>query len=362
MPDTLSLRALNRALLARQMLLQRADLSPRAALERLAGLQAQWPKLPFIALWSRLNGFEREDLAVLLRKRQAVRATMMRGTIHVATTPEFVRMRSVLQPVLTRGLAPVRKKAANIDMDKVVRAARSLFAQPHTFEEVRTALVAQFPEYDDRAMGHIARMVLPLVMVPTDNPWAFPAVSRFQLAEAWLGKPLAATSDPTSLVMRYFAAFGPATVADAQAWSGLQGLRPLVDSLRPKLTTFRDGRGRELFDVPDGPRPDEDTPAPVRFLPEFDNVLLGFQDRSRVIAAEFRPFVFLSGLRVTSTVLVDGFVAATWKIESAKKRTSVVVQLLAKQPKRVVNEIAAEAEQVARFVEPDAVEHDVQWT
>ena len=361
MSDTLSLRALNRATLARQLLLEPSKLSPRAALERVAGLQAQWPKLPFMGLWTRLASFKREDLSELLRRRHAVRATMMRGTIHVTTAKDYQAIRGVIQPVLTRGLSPVKEHAAKLDMDAVISAARVLFDEPHTFEKVRDALVAQFPKANDRALGHIARMMLPLVMVPIDDPWAFPAVSQFQLAESWLEKPVPANTDPSSLVLRYFGAFGPASVADAQSWSGLQGLRSVVDKLRPKLRTFRDDRGRELFDLPDAPRPDEDTPAPLRFLPEFDNALLGYQDRARILADERRPYVFLSGLRVTSTVIVDGFVVATWKIDRMKKQSTIGIQLLEKLPKRTVVEIEREAERVVEFMDPEAPAHEVRW-
>jgi hypothetical protein len=204
-------------------------------------------------------------------------------------------------------------------------------------------------------------MMLPLVMVPTDDPWPFPANAQFQLAESWLGKPIPDAIDPTSLVLRYFAAFGPASIADAQSWSGLQGLRAVVEKLRPKLRTFKDPRGRELFDLPDAARPDEDTPAPMRFLPEFDNVLLGYQDRARIMADAHKPYVFLAGLRVTSTVTVDGFVVATWRLDRAKKVSTIGVQLLEKVAKRTVGEIGAEAERVVRFMDPEAARYDVRW-
>jgi hypothetical protein len=267
----------------------------------------------------------------------------------------------VLQPVLTRGLSALRERAAKLDMEAVLTEARTLFDEPRTFEEVRDALVARFPKAHDRAMGYVARMMLPLAMVPGDDPWAFPTVAKFQLAETWLGKPISAASDPSALLLRYFSAFGPATVADAQAWSGLQGLRAVVEKLRPKLSAFRDDRGRELFDVPDGPRPDEDTSAPIRFLPEFDNILLGYQDRTRVLADKHRPFVLLPGLRVASTVVVDGVVSATWKVERAKKRAIVAIHLLEKLPKRVTSEVAEEGLRLAEFLEPDASEHDLRW-
>ncbi len=361
MPDTLSLRALNRATLARQLLLEPSALSPRVALERVAGLQAQWPKLPFMGLWTRLADFKRDDLSEALRRRQAVRATMMRGTIHVMTAKDYLAMRGVIQPVLTRGLSPVKMAAAKLDMDAVLSAARKLFVEPLTFDAAREALVAQFPKSNDRALGHVARMMVPLVMVPTDDPWPFPAAAEFQLAESWLGKTVPNATDASSLVLRYFAAFGPASIADAQSWSGLQGLRAVVEKLRPKLRTFRDPRGRELFDLPDAPRPDEDTPAPMRFLPEFDNVLMGYQDRSRIMANSHKRYVLLPGLRVASTVIVDGVVAATWKIDRTKKQPTISIQLLEKLPKRTVADVEAEAERVVQFMEPDAGVHNVRW-
>ena len=243
----------------------------------------------------------------------------------------------------------------------MVSSARKLFVQPHTFDAAREALVAQFPKSNDRALGHVARMMLPLVMVPTDDPWPFPAAAEFQLAESWLGKTVPNATDASSLVLRYFAAFGPASVADAQSWSGLQGLRAVVEKLRPKLRTFRDPRGRELFDLPDAPRPDEDTPAPMRFLPEFDNVLMGYQDRTRTMSDAHKPYVLLPGLRVASTITVDGMVVATWRIDRTKKQSTIGVQLLEKLAKPTVAAIEQEAERVVKFMEPDAGDYDVRW-
>ena len=363
MSDTISQRALNRATLARQLLLERSTLAPRTALERVAGLQAQWPKPPFVGLWTRLARFKREDLSNLLRRRHAVRATMMRGTIHITSAKDYLAMRSVMQSVLTRGLSPAREQIAKLDADAVLAAARTLFGEPRTFEDVRNALVTKFPKAHDRALGHLARMMLPLVMIPVDDdPWSFPSVAQFQLAESWLKKPIATTTDPSALVLRYFAAFGPATIADAQSWSGLQALRAVVEKLRPKLRTFRDERGRELFDVVDGPLPHEDTPAPIRFLQEFDNVLLGYQDRTRILDDTHRPFVLLPGLRVASTILVDGRVAATWKIARMKKRASLSIQPFQKMSKQTTADIAAEGMRLSEFMEPEALGHDITWS
>jgi len=363
MADTLSLRALNRATLARQLLLEPSKLSAPAALERIGGLQAQWPKPPFVGLWARLANFKREDLSTVLRKRQAVRATMMRGTIHITSTKDFLATRPVLQPVLTRGLAPIKDRGAGLDLEAVLDAAREIFKSPRTFEDARDALVAKFPKANDRALGHIARMMLPLVMVPVDdNSWAYSSVAEFQLAESWLGKPIATATDPSALLLRYFAAFGPASVADAQSWSGLQSLRAVVDKLRPKLKTFRDERGRELFDVADAPRPEDDTPAPIRFLQEFDNVLMGYQDRARILDDAHKPFVLLPGLRVASTILIDGRIAAAWKVGRVKKRAVMSIQPFQKMSKQTIAGVTAEGERLSQFMEPDAAGHDVSWS
>jgi hypothetical protein len=362
MPDTISLRALNRATLARQLLLEPSKLSARAALEQVGGLQAQWPKPPFIGLWTRLATFERDDLSSLLRKRQAIRATMMRATIHIMSTKDFVATRPVLQAVLTRGLAPIQKRAEEIDVDAVTKAARDLFKTARTFEDARDALVAKFPKANDRALGHIARMMVPLVMVPSDDdPWAFPSIAQFQLAESWLEKPIPAVTDPSALVLRYFAAFGPASIADAQCWSGLQSLRAVDDKLRPKLKTFRDERGRELFDVPEGPRPDEATPAPIRFLQEFDNVLMGYQERARILDDSYKPFVLLPGLRVASTILVDGRIAASWKVERVKKRAVLSILPFQKMSKQTAADVSAEGMRLCQFMDPDAMGYDINW-
>ena len=361
MPDTLSLRALNRATLARQLLLEPSSLSPRVALERVGGPAGSVAKAPVYGAM---------DSARQFQTRRSVRAAAPPpcGTRdddarhHPRGDVEGLSRDARRDPARAdaRRLAGqgARRQAR---LEAVLAAARKLFDAPHTFEEVRDALVAQFPEGNDRALGHVARMMLPLVMVPTDDPWPFPSVAEFQLAESWLGKPIPEATDPSELVLRYFAAFGPASVADVQSWSGLQALRAVVEKLRPKLRTFRDPRGRELFDLPDALRPDEDTPAPMRFLPEFDNVLLGYQDRARIMADAHKPYVFLAGLRVTSTVIVDGLVVATWRMDRTKKQSTIGVQLLEKLPKRTVAEIEKEAERVVKFMEPEAAAHDVRW-
>jgi hypothetical protein len=362
--DTLSLRQLNRATLARQMLLARERISPLRAIERLVAMQAQWPRPPFLGLFSRVEGFERADLIALLQKRKVVRATLLRGTLHLTSAKDFVALRPVVQPVLNAGMdAILRARGAKVDLDRLVEQAREILADgPRTFEELREQFMRAHPKADERAMGYAVRMSLPLVQTPigTEAAWAFPTQPRFSLADAWLGSAIPREpAPPGPLVLRYLAAYGPASVADVQAWSGLRGLRETVEALRPKLRVFRDESGRELFDLPEAPRPDEDVEAPVRLVADYDNLIATRADE-RLVARRDRPRVFLSALRIAATVLVDGFVAGAWKLERKKGAATVTIQPFAKLSPRARNDVAAEAEAVARFAEPDAATFDVR--
>jgi hypothetical protein len=362
-PPTLSTRQLNRATLARQMLLARKRTTAVAAVEQLAGLQAQLARPPFVGLWTRLEGFRRDDLARPLRERQIVRATAMRGTLHLMSASDYVALRGALQPMLTKGMqAILRERAQDLDIDVLQTEARAFFGgKPATFDALRNHLKAKNPQADERAMGYAIRMHLPLVQVPTDDAWRFPAASDFALADDWLGKKVPTEEAPAhALVRRYLAAFGPATPRDAQVWSGLQSLRATFEELRPELVTFRDERKRELFDLPDAPRPDEDSPAPVRFLPEFDNLVLAHDDRTRVIADEHRPKVTLKNLQVRATFLVDGFVAGAWKVERKKKTATLVLEPFGKLARKMLAELEREGDALLRFVEEDAHETGVR--
>jgi hypothetical protein len=363
MPDDgMTTRALGRATLARQMLLSREKVPALAAIERLAAIQAQAPRTPFVALWSRVKDFRREHLAGLLKEHAAVRATSMRGTLHVLAAKDYANMRAALQPSLTRGMqAILRDRMKGLDVDAVTREARRFFDEaPRTFTEVRDCLVKRFPKGDERAMGYAVRLHLPLVQVPTGDPWSFPATADFALAEPWLGAPLPSGGGPQGIVLRYLAALGPATPADVQSWTGLSDAREVVEGLRPKLRALKGERGRELFDLPDAPRPPEDATAPVRLLPEFDNVLLGHADRKRFVADEHRSRIYLPGLRVAATFLVDGRVAGTWTTESAKGKASLELQPFAAIPSAASAALEEEASALLRFVEPRASSFDVR--
>lgn len=364
-PPTLTWRQLNRATLARQMLLKREATKPLLAVERLVALQAQWPRPPFVGLWSRVKGFARSDLASLLEGRQAVRATLLRGTLHVLSAKDYVALRPAIQPVLEAGMRSIlRHRGAELPVDRLAAQARALLAKgPLTFADLRDGLKRAHPKADERAMGYAVRMALPLVMVPEgDSAWSFPAQSRFALADDWIRRAVAlepAAADP--LVLRYLAAYGPASVRDMQAWSGLPALAETVDRLRPRLVTFRDEAGRELFDLPKAPRPAVSTVAPVRFVPEYDNVIATRADE-RFVARVHRPRVFLSALRIAATVLVDGFVGGTWKVEAKKGLATVTIVPFAPFTARTKEEAAAEAEALAAFQEPEARTVEVRFS
>jgi hypothetical protein len=359
----LTSRALNRALLARQMLLARERTPALRAIERLAGLQAQLAKPPFIGLWSRVVGFEREELVRLIHTRRVVRATLMRATIHLVSAKDYLSLRGTVQAALDASAQSIAgKRLSGLDVETMVAFAAKHFEKaPSTFDALRKVLAARYPNADVSALAYAARMRLELVLTPSEHPWGFASTAGFAPASLWLGTAPGPGMSREELVRRYLAAFGPATPADAQTWSGIRGLRPAFEALRPKLATFRDERGRELFDLPRGARPDEDTPAPVRLLPVWDNILLSHDDRVRIVADEHRKAIFLPGLRVMAAVLVDGYAAGTWFVERKGKAATLTAEPFASWTRRVREEVAAEAEAVLEFSEPDAATRSMRF-
>ncbi|WP_437878474.1 winged helix DNA-binding domain-containing protein [Sorangium sp. So ce513] len=255
-----------------------------------------------------------------------------------------------------RRRAPRRARADALDIDRLVAEARAYFdEEPRTMDELRDHLAQRHPDGDVRAMALAVRMHLPVVQVPTEAAWGYPGTADFAPAASWLGEPFREGGGPEALVLRYLASFGPATATDVQAWSGLTRIKDVLQSLRERLCTFRDERGRELFDLPDAPRPPADTAAPVRFLPDYDNLLLAHDDRTRVIADEHRGRITLSAnLRILPTFLVDGFVAGTWTIERKKASATLVIAPFAALSREARDRLAEEGEALLRFVEEDA--------
>lgn len=363
----LTRRELNRATLARQMLLERASgVGVVEAVERLAGMQAQEPKHPFAGLWTRLADFDESALRSALLEREVVRATLMRSTLHLLSAADYAALRMALQPPMSVALRLLGARAQGLEPDEVVPAARALLAgSPLAFDEIRARLHEQFPAVDDRALGYAVRTLLPLVMVPAGGGarWGFERTVRFALADEWLSEPLAERDVATrALARRYLGAFGPASAQDLQAWSGVGGMRAVLDAMRDELVAFTDEGGRrELFDLPDAPRPDAGTPAPPRLLPEFDNVMLAWEDRSRVIADEHRPLVTTKNLRVRATFLVDGVIGGTWTITVKRRVAMLTLEPFAgtRTAKRALKDLQSEAERLVRLVEPDVKEHAV---
>ncbi|MEV4266588.1 winged helix DNA-binding domain-containing protein [Kribbella sp. NPDC049584] len=311
----LSRRELNRALLQRQQLLRREPGPVAELVERLVGLQAQAPLAAYVALWSRLEDFDPAELSELMTERRAVRASLMRATIHLVTADDCLLLWRLVHPVADRGLrGAFGKQLAGADIDAVVAYGTDLLSrEPYSRSRLRDVLGERWPDWDATAMAYAVSYLTGTVQVTPRGVWGKTGPAALQTIESWLGRSPVADPSIDALVLRYLAAFGPASVADVQQWSGLTKLREVVDRLRPELRVYADEEGRELFDVPEGPVPDGETPAPVRFLPEYDNVLLSHADRRRVNPAG-RPVPLPPGNGAAmGTVLIDGDYAADWR-------------------------------------------------
>jgi hypothetical protein len=365
MTDVLSPRALNRALLQRQGLLVRSTAQAPTMIERLVGMQAQEPENPYVALWSRLEGFRAAELSELIAGRRAARAALMRATIHLVSARDCLAIHPLTLPVLARVFkSPWSGGLAGAELDEVVAAGRELLDErPRTRAELAELLSPRWPDADPKALAHAVTYHTPLVQVPPRGLWGRSGQATWAPAEDWLGAELERDATPDALVLRYLAAFGPATVADARTWSGFTGLREVFERLRPRLRTLRDENGRALFDVPDGPLPDPDTPAPPRFLPEYDNVALSHEDRSRILSG-LGPGRTLPTGRWTGTLLVDGFYRANWKIVTGDGAATLTIDRFATRPgdpPDMIEEIEAEGARLLEFVAPAEPERDVQF-
>jgi hypothetical protein len=351
--DVLDDRALNRATLGRQHLLERAALDPLDAVAHLVGVQAQIPLDPYLALWSRLEPFDPHAVGALIEQRALVRIVVMRGTIHLVTADDALVLRPLMQRVLDAEIARHSEFApelVDVDVAPVLDVARVLLSErPMTGPQLRAALAQRFPTLHAPALAYACRCLMALVQVPPRGVWGKRKSVTLTPLESWVGRPLAADPSIDDVVLRYLRAFGPASVADIASWSRLTRMREVVDRLRPQLRSFTDQRGKELLDLPEAPRPDPDTPAPVRFLPEYDNVLLSHADRRRFSSDDGRP---LAGV-FKGSVLVDGRVRAIWHPEADERAGSVrLVVEHGALSKREQRDVAAEAERVMKFLNP----------
>jgi hypothetical protein len=331
-------------------LLRRAERPAAKVIEHLVGLQAQEPRDPYVGLWSRIDGFHPEELEGLLQERKAVRTTLMRGTIHLVTDRDALALRPALQGVCERLFwrgSPFGKRLGDIDVEKVVAAGRALLEEvPRTRAQLRTLLAGLWPDSDADSLANAVGYLVPLVQVPPRGLWSRSGRATLTTVEAWLGRPLGAVTAPDQAVLRYLAAFGPASVKDIAVWSGLTGVREIVERLRGKLRTFRDENGTELFDPPGAPLADPDTPAPVRFLPQYDNVFLSHADRSRIGDGANRPGLGFGDGRFFSLVLIGGFLRAAWRVEDG----DVVVKPARRLSKRDAAGVEAEGRRLAGFL------------
>jgi hypothetical protein len=361
--DVLSTRVLNRTLLQRQLLLDRATLSAQQAVEYLVGMQAQAPDPPYLGLWTRLRGFALDDLSSAMTQRRVVRIALHRNTIHLVTAQDCLAFRPVLQATMDRALkSAFLPRLHGADLAELAAFGRELVErEPMTFSVLGKALAERWPDADPFALGQAVRQLVPLVQIPPRGVWGSSGQATHTSAEAWLGEPLAADTAPDDMVLRYLAAFGPASVRDAQVWCGLTRLNDVVRKQGDRLRRYRDEDGVELLDLADGELADPDLDPPVRLLPEFDNILLSHADRTRILPDAFRGAVFTNNGLIKSTVLVDGFVAGRWRIERKKKAAALVVEPFVKLSKAKRARVAAEAARLLEFAAADAEARELRF-
>ena len=336
----LTLRELNRATLARQLLLERKRLSPTAVIERLVGMQAQWPPAPYIGIWTRTTSFRREALERELARGSVLKATMMRQTLHLVTRRDYALIRAAMSETNV----PWETAQAKL-LAPSIRALAE--AGPVASAEALAQLEREhgLTGIDARRAWRAARLRAHVLHHHETALWHGRPEGRFvAIEEPEAHDPLEARAE---ILRRYLAAFGPASRRDMIKWTMMHvpEIQRALDRLEP-LRRFRDERGRELLDVPRSPLPDPDTPAPVRFLPKWDNVLLAFSDRTRVLPEEYRKTVIRVNGDVSQTFLVDGFVAGMWRVENGR----VVLEPLAPLPRLIQREVEDEAGRLEAFL------------
>jgi winged helix DNA-binding protein len=364
--DVLDRRALNRALLERQLLLRRSELSAVDAIEHLVGMQAQSPLAPYVGLWTRLENFRPDELIQLMTDREVVRIALMRNTVHLVTAEDCLMLRPLTQVIFDRDLrvnTTFAPRLRDMDIGALTAAGRALVEErPRTNAELGTLLREQWPDRDAASLAFAIRSQVPLVQVPPRGIWGKGGQVRCTAAEAWLGRPLYADPSPEEMVTRYLAAFGPATVKDVQQWCGLTRLRAVVERLRPHLGTFRDEGGNELFDLPDAPRPDPETPAPVRFLPEYDNLFVSHADRTRVINERDLKTLRATERLVRGSVLVDGYFRGLWQIRRQRGVATLNIESYGSISSHHRDAMAEEGEHLLAFAASDARAQEIEFT
>jgi hypothetical protein len=358
---SLTLRTLNRATLERQLLLARRPADIVATVAHLVGLQAQVSENPYQGLWNRIEGFRHPDLTGLIENRAVARATSLRGTLHLHTPADLVALRPLVQPVLDRIWQSAFGRQFGDTDPAAVRAAgvALLDAAPMTAGARGRRLAERFPDATPQALAIYVQMQEILVQIPPTRVWGSGHAPILSRAPNWLGEVDAPPITPDALVRRYLGAHGPASVADVQAWCGLAGLRQAFAAMRDELAQYEDDEGRVLYDLAGATPPDPATPAPVRFLPDYDNALIGYADRRRIL-----PEAFAKGLWATRSyraVLVDGFVAATWIIRRTKGAARLEITPFRPLLQREIRDIEAEAHHFLAFMAEDIAQREVTF-
>ncbi|MFI6876462.1 winged helix DNA-binding domain-containing protein [Streptomyces sp. NPDC050400] len=344
-------RALGRATLERQLLLRRSPMKTEEAVAHLVGLQAQEVRPPYLALAARLDGFTPADLSDALEERRVARIVTLRSTIHLHTADDCMTLRPLVQPARERELRMFRKGLVGVDLERLCALSRTYVEEePRTPKQIREHLLEEWPDADPQSLSIAARCGLPLVQVTPRGLWRRSGGVRLTTAEQWLGQEPVATPAPDDTILRYLGAFGPASVKDFQQWAGLTRTKEAFERLRPRLVTFRDEHGVELFDLPDAPRPDEDTPAPPRLLAEFDNLLLSHADRTRVVHEADRGRNWQVNTAYL-TFLVDGMLAGLWTLRETESGTTLTLEPFGKLTRAQRDELVAEAERTAAVLE-----------
>ena len=364
----LNRRALNRATLERQHLLQRIALTPIAMIEHLVGLQAQEPNPPYFGLWSRLLDFKREDLSQLLEQRLAVRCTLQRGTLHLLSAADLLALRPLLQPALARMLASNHgKKLAGADPLAVARAGRALLcAENLDGTQLGKRLALQWQGAEPASLAVAVRCCEALIQLPPAGTWDNHKNAQLLPADIWLDPALPSLPSLDRMLLRYLAAFGPASAQDAGVWSGLRlsgpdGINAALERLAPQLRRYRDERGLLLLDLRDKVLPNTDTPAPARLVSAYDNLVLSHADRSRILDEVHRPRIFTVNGQVRPTLLLDGFVQGIWKIEHGRQQATVVIESFRALSPGERQTIEVEAALALAFAAPDGVAHGVRF-
>lgn len=326
-------------------------------IEHLVGMQAQNHLDPYYALWARIDAFRPEELSNLVESRAALRIPLLRSTIHLVTARDCLTMRPILGSVLARifGSTSFAKDIEGVDRDDLLTTARALLEErPRTRAELGPILAERWPDRVASSLAQAATYLIPVVQVTPRGLWQQKGPAAWTTIEKWLGRPLEPAGAPDNLIIRYLGAFGPAAQKDMRVWSGLAGLADVVQRIRPRLLTFRDEQGVELFDLPDAPRPDPDTPSPPRFLPEYDNLLLSHSDRSRFFDGELVPKGWVGNL------LVDGTYVGSWTVERSKRSARLDIELGRRLPESDIEEVTAEGSRLLDFTDPTIEQHEVR--